>query len=53
MPTRYRILLSPDEQQQLKDIIHQSKIAKHKRIHAQIILALDENGPKLALSQVG
>ena len=47
MPARYRIRLSDDEQQQLKDIIHQSKVAKHKRIHAHILLSLDENGPKL------
>ena len=52
MPARYRIILSSDEQQQLKAIIHQTKIAKHKRIHAQIILALDENGPKLTELQV-
>lgn len=47
MPAQYRIRLSTDEQQQLKDIIHQAKAAKHKRIHAQILLCLDENGPKL------
>ncbi len=47
MPTRYRVCLSQEEQQQLKDTIHQAKIAKHKRIHAQILLCLDENGPKL------
>ncbi|KEQ12090.1 helix-turn-helix domain-containing protein [Endozoicomonas numazuensis] len=52
MPARYRILLSPAEQQQLKDIIHQNNIAKHKRIHAQVILALDENGSKLTELQV-
>ena len=45
--TLYHIRLSDDEQQQLKDIIHQSKVAKHKRIHAQILLCLDENGPAL------
>ena len=47
MPTKYRINLSPEEQQQLKDTVHQVKVAKHKRIHAQILLCLDENGPKL------
>ncbi|KEQ19657.1 hypothetical protein GZ78_07145 [Endozoicomonas numazuensis] len=52
MPARYRIFLSPAEQQQLKDIILQNNIAKHKRIHAQVILALDENGPKLTELQV-
>ena len=52
MPARYRISLSPEEQQQLKDVIHQTKVAKHKRIHAQILLCLDENGPGLTELQV-
>ncbi len=47
MPAQYRTQLSTDEQQQLKGIIHQDKTAKHKRIHAQILLCLDVNGPKL------
>jgi len=47
MAALYRILLSSEEQQQLKDIVHQTKVARHKRIHAQILLCLDENGPKL------
>lgn len=52
MPARYRISLSSEEQQNLKEIIHQTKIAKHKRIHAQILLCLDENGPRLTELQV-
>jgi len=52
MPARYRIILSPDEQQWLKDIVQQTKVAQYKRIHAQIILALDERGPKLTELQV-
>ena len=47
MSAQYRVRLSPEEQQQLKGTVHQAKVAKHKRIHAQIILCLDENGPKL------
>lgn len=47
MAALYRILLSSEEQQQLKDIVHQTKVAKHKRMHAQLLLCLDENGPKL------
>lgn len=47
MAALYRIHLSAEEQQQLKDTVHQTKVAKHKRIHAQILLCLDENGPKL------
>ncbi len=35
MTAQSHIRLSTDEQQQLKDIIHQTKVAKHKRIHAQ------------------
>ncbi len=52
MPAQYRISLSADEQQKLKDIIHQTKVAKHKRIHAQILLCLDESGPRLTELQV-
>ena len=51
MAALYRILLSPEEQQQLKDIVHQTKVAKHKRMHAQILLCLDKNGPKLTEAQ--
>ena len=47
MAALYRIHLSAEEQQQLKDTVHQTKVAKLKRIHAQILLCLDENGPKL------
>lgn len=47
MPAQYRIRLSPEEQKQLKDTVHQTKVAKHKRIHAHILLCLDEGGPKL------
>ena len=47
MPTKYRIRLSAQEQQKLKQIVQADKIAKHKRTHAQILLALDENGASL------
>ena len=46
MPAQYHIHLSVDKQRQPKDIIHQAKVAKHKRIHAQLLLCLDENDPK-------
>lgn len=47
MTVKYRIQLSREEQQSLKDIIQRKKIARHKRTHAQILLALDENGSAL------
>lgn len=47
MPAKYRIRLSTEEQHKLKQIVQAVKIAKHKRTHAQILLALDENGPSL------
>lgn len=50
MPVKYRIRLSSEEQQNLKQIIQADKAARHKRTHAQILLALDENGS--ALSEV-
>lgn len=48
MPVKYHIRLSSEEQQKLKQIIQADKIAKHKRTHAQILLALDENGSSLS-----
>ncbi len=48
MPIKYRIQLSLVEQQTLKQIVRADKVAKHKRIHAQILLALDENGAALS-----
>ena len=48
MPVKYHIRLAPEEQHNLKQIIHADKVAKHKRIHAQILLALDENGSALS-----
>ena len=47
MPVKYRIRLTSEEQNKLKQIVQANKIAKHKRTHAQILLALDENGPSL------
>ena len=48
MPTKYHIRLSSEEQHNLKQIVQASKVARHKRIHAQILLALDENGSALS-----
>ena len=41
----------PSEQQTLKDLV-KSKAAHHKRTHAQILLALDENGPAMCEADV-
>lgn len=48
MPIKYHIRLSSEEQHNLKQIVQADKIARHKRTHAQILLALDENGPALS-----
>ena len=48
MPVKYHIRLSSEEQHNLKQIVQADKIARHKRTHAQILLALDENGPALS-----
>lgn len=48
MSIKYRIQLSCEEQANLKELIHCAKVAKHKRIHAQILISLDENGPGLS-----
>ncbi|MCY4443776.1 MAG: helix-turn-helix domain-containing protein [Proteobacteria bacterium] len=50
MPVKYRIQLSSGEQHNLKQILRADKVAKHKRIHAQLLLALDENGSALSES---
>lgn len=48
MPIKYHIRLSSEEQQNLKQIVKADKVAKHKRTHAQILLALDENSSALS-----
>ena len=48
MPVKYHIRLSSEEQQHLKQIIQSKKVAQYKRTHAQILLALDENGSALS-----
>lgn len=48
MPVKYHIRLSSEEQQHLKQIVLSKKVAQHKRTHAQILLALDENGSALS-----
>lgn len=50
MPIKYRIRLSSEEQHNLKQIVRSDKVARHKRTHAQILLALDENGSALSES---
>ena len=48
MAVKYNIRLSDEEQQHLKQIVKSDKIARYKRIHAQILLSLDKNGPSLS-----
>lgn len=50
MPVKYHIRLSNEEQQTLKQVVRAKKMARYKRTHAQILLALDENGPRLSES---
>ena len=51
MPVKYHIRLSNEEQQKLKQVVRAKKMARYKRTHAQILLALDENGPRLTESE--
>ena len=51
MPVKYHIRLSTEEQQSLQQVVRAKKIARYKRTHAQILLALDENGPALSESE--
>ena len=51
MPVKYHIQLSAEEQLSLKSLV-KSKAARHKRLHAQILLGLDENGPALSEIEV-
>jgi len=48
MPIKYHICFTQEEQENLKSIIVSKKTAQHKRTHAQILLALDENGAALS-----
>lgn len=47
MPVKYKVSLSPSEREFLKSIQKDSKSPNHKKQHAQILLSIDENGPKL------
>ena len=49
---KYHIKLSEEERESLKSLIKENKVAKHKREHAQILLSLDENGPKLQAKEI-
>ena len=51
MPVKYHIRLPPSEQQTMKDLV-KSKAAHYKHTHAQILLALDENGPAMCEADV-
>lgn len=44
---KHHVRLSEDERKSLQALVVQEKprVAKHKRIHAQILLAIDENNP--------
>ena len=43
MPVKHKILLSPSERDSLTTILKDSKVANHKRQHAQILLSVDQN----------
>jgi transposase len=47
MPVKYKVSLTPSERDYLTTTLKDSKVANHKRQHAQILLSVDENGPKL------
>ncbi|MCL6272139.1 helix-turn-helix domain-containing protein [Sansalvadorimonas sp. 2012CJ34-2] len=51
MPVKYHIRLAAEEQHSLKALV-KSKAARHKRLHAQILLGLNENGPALSEIEV-
>lgn len=51
MPIKYHIRLSTEEQQSLQQVVRAKKMVRYKRTHAQILLALDENGPALSESE--
>ena len=52
MNIKYHIQLSEEESTNLRSLIKANKVAKHKREHAQILLGLDENGPKLQAKEI-
>ncbi|VAX37764.1 hypothetical protein MNBD_UNCLBAC01-1483 [hydrothermal vent metagenome] len=52
MKIKYRICLTEEEREELKSLIKGKKVAKHKREHAQILLGLDENGPRLYAKEI-
>lgn len=47
MPVKYKVSLSPSERDRLTAVLKDSKVANHKRQHAQILLSVDENGSNL------
>jgi transposase len=49
---KYRIRLTEKEQHELKSLIKENRVAKHKREHAQILLGVDENGAKLQAKEI-
>ena len=42
MPKKYRVTLTPEERQQLTDLVSKGKAAARARAHAQILLKSDE-----------
>ncbi|MFT7538228.1 MAG: transposase [Lysobacterales bacterium] len=52
MSIKYRIRLTEKEQHELKSLIKENRVAKHKREHAQILLGVDENGAKLQAKEI-
>ena len=47
MSIKYHVRLTDNERTELKALVKQEKpgVARHKKVHAQILLALDENQP--------
>ena len=47
MKKRYVVRLTPEEREQLHDLVHKGRVAAYKRRHAQVLLLVDqgEHGP--------
>jgi len=52
MAVKYRIILTVEEQNELKGLLKEKRVARHKREHAQILLCMDENGAGLQKKEV-
>ena len=43
MVKKYRVLLTPEEQEELKGMVSRGRAAAYKQTHARILLLSDEN----------